>query len=300
MWQKWYESKPNVGWSPVKQSLNVNNGQSTVVRILLWIVDSGCSKHMMSDRSLLKNFVEKFMGTVLFGNDHFAAITGYGDYVQGNITTFHGDDLLIGARESNLYTIFIPNMAASSPVYLMSKDSSTKSWLWHHRLSHLNFGTINDLTKLELVDGLPKFKYGKYHLCSACEQGKSKKSSHLPKLVPSNHSKLELLHMDLCGPMRVASINGKKYILVIVDNYSRYMWVYFLRTKDETPEIIKNFISLVQLNFNAKVCKIRTDNNTKFKNATLTVLYDKLGIMQQFLVARTPQEMALLNNKIEL
>ncbi|GJY55485.1 retrovirus-related pol polyprotein from transposon TNT 1-94, partial [Tanacetum coccineum] len=268
---------------------------SEVVQIILWIVDSGCLKHMIGDRSLLENFIEKFMGTVRFGNNHFAAITCYSDYIQGNITVCHvyyveclghnlfsvgqffdgdlevafaqktcyvrnleGDDLLTGARESNLYTIFISDMAASSPVCLMSKVTSTKSWLWHRRLSHLNFGTINDLTKHDLVDGLPKFKYGKDHLCYACEQGKSKKSSHPPKVVPSNHSKLELLHMDLCGPMRVASINENKYILVIVDDYSRFTW----------------------LNYNAKV----------HKNATLKAHYDKLGIMQQFSVARMPQQ----------
>ncbi|GJR17953.1 retrovirus-related pol polyprotein from transposon TNT 1-94 [Tanacetum coccineum] len=189
-----------------------------VVQIILWIVDSGCSKHMTE-----------------------------------------GDDLLTGDRESNLYTISIPAMTV---------------------LSHLNFGNINDLTKHDLVDGLLKFKYGKDHLCSACERGKSKKSSHPPKLVPRTHSMLEFLHMDLCGPMRVASINGKKYILVIVDDYSRFTWVYFLHTKDETTEIIKNFIARVQLNFNAKVCKIRTDNGTEFKNATLKAHYNKLGIMQ--------------------
>ncbi|GJR06165.1 integrase, catalytic region, zinc finger, CCHC-type containing protein [Tanacetum coccineum] len=224
-------------------SENVISKKENVVQIVLWIVDSGCSKHMTGDRSLLKNFIEKFMGTVRFGNDNFAAITGYGDYIQGNITICHvyyveglghnlfsvgqfcdgdlevafrsktcyvrnleGDDLLTGGRESNLYTISISDMAASSPVCLMSKATSTKSWLWHRRLSHLNFGTINDLTRLDLVDGLPKFKYGKDHLCSACERGKSKKASHPLKLVPSDHSKLELLHMDLCGPMRVASL----------------------------------------------------------------------------------------------
>ncbi|GKB07747.1 putative ribonuclease H-like domain-containing protein [Tanacetum coccineum] len=134
-------------------------------------------------------------------------------------------------------------MSDSSPVCLMSKATSIKSWLWHRRLSHLNFSTINDLTKHDLVDGLSKFKCGKDHLCPACERGKSKKASHPPKVVPCNHSKLELLHMDLCGTMRVASISGKRYILVIVDDYSRFTWVYFLRTKDETPEIIKNFIA---------------------------------------------------------
>ncbi|GJS22230.1 integrase, catalytic region, zinc finger, CCHC-type containing protein [Tanacetum coccineum] len=287
----------------------------------------GCSKHMTGDRSLLKIFIEKFMGTVRFGNNNFAAITGYGDYIQGNITICHvyyveglghnlfsvgqfcdgdlevafrsktcyvrnleGDDLLTGGRESNLYTLFISDMAASSPVCIMSKATSTKSWLWHRRLSHLNFGTINDLTRLDLVDGLPKFKYGKDHLCFACERGKSKKASHPLKLVPSDHSKLELLHMDLCGPMRVASINGKKYILVIVDDYSRYTWVYFIQSKDETPKIIKKFIAQAQLNYKAKVCKIRTDNGTEFKKATLKVHYEKLGIMQQFSTDRTPQQ----------
>ncbi|GKC45490.1 integrase, catalytic region, zinc finger, CCHC-type containing protein [Tanacetum coccineum] len=122
---------------------------------------SGCSKHMTGDRSLLKIFVEKFMGTVHFGNDHFAAITCYGDYVQGNITVCHvyyveglghnlfRDDLLTGARESNLYTIYILDMVASSPVCFLSKATSTKSWLWHRRLSHLNFGTINDVRNQE-------------------------------------------------------------------------------------------------------------------------------------------------------
>ncbi|GJV44259.1 retrovirus-related pol polyprotein from transposon TNT 1-94 [Tanacetum coccineum] len=135
-----------------------------------------------------------------------------------------------------------------------------KSWLWHRRLSHLNFGTINDLTKHDLVDGLSKFKYGKDHLCSACERGKSKKASHPPKVVPSNLSKLELLHMDLCRPIRVASINGKRYILVIVDDYYRFTRVYFLRTKDETPEIIKNLIARIQLNYNAKIARTPQQN----------------------------------------
>ncbi|GJS32484.1 integrase, catalytic region, zinc finger, CCHC-type containing protein [Tanacetum coccineum] len=250
LWQKWFESQPNVMWTPVNTKphahTNPSNTKPLVVQIVLWVVDSGCSKHMTGDRSLLRNFVEKFMGTVRFGNDNFAAITGYGDYIHGNITICHvyyveglghnlfsvgqfcdgdlevafrsntcyvrnleGDDLLTGGRDSNLYTISISDMAASSPICLMSKATSTKSWLWHRRLSHLNFGTINDLTKLDLVDGLPKFKYGKDHLCSACERGKSKKASHPPKLIPSDYSKLELLHMDLCGPMRVASVNGK-------------------------------------------------------------------------------------------
>nr|GEX09735.1 integrase, catalytic region, zinc finger, CCHC-type, peptidase aspartic, catalytic [Tanacetum cinerariifolium] len=197
-----------------------------VVQIVLWIVDSGCSKHMTGDRSLLKKFVEKFMGTVRFGNDHFAAITGYGDYVQGNITVCHvyyvkglghnlfsvrqfcngdlevafrsktcymqnleGDDLLTGDRESNLYTISISDMAASLRVCLMSKSTSTKLWLWHRRLSHLNFNTINDLTKHDLVDGLSKFKYGNDNLCAVHEDPPIVSTSEeQTSLIPSNEA----------------------------------------------------------------------------------------------------------------
>ncbi|GJR23690.1 retrovirus-related pol polyprotein from transposon TNT 1-94 [Tanacetum coccineum] len=175
------------------------------------------------------------------------------------VRNLEGDNLLTKGRKSNLYTISISDMAASSPVCLMSKATSTKSWLWHRRLSHLNFGTINDLTRLDLVDGLPKLKYGKDHLCSACERGKIKKACHPPKLVP-------------------------------MDDYSRYTWVYFLHSKDKTPEMIKKFIAQAQLNYKAKVCKIRTDNGTEFKNDTLKAHYEKLGIMQQFSTARTPQQ----------
>ncbi|GJT60732.1 retrovirus-related pol polyprotein from transposon TNT 1-94 [Tanacetum coccineum] len=272
---------------------SISKVKDKVVQIVLWIVDSGCSKHMTGGRSLLRNFIKKFMGTVRFGNDNFAAITGYGDYIQGNVTICHvyfveglghnlfsvgqfcdgdlevdfcskicyvrnleGDDLLTGGREYNLYTISISDMAASSP-----------------------------------------FKYGKDHLCSAYERGKSKKASHPPKLVPSDHSKFELLHMDLCGLIRVASINGKKYILMIVDDYSRYTWVYFLHSKDETPKIIKKFIAQAQLNYEAKVCKIRVDNGTEFKYATLKAHYEKLGIMQQFSTARTPQQNGVVERR---
>nr|GEX33839.1 retrovirus-related Pol polyprotein from transposon TNT 1-94 [Tanacetum cinerariifolium] len=154
------------------------------------------------------------------------------------------------------------------------------------RCSHLNFGTINQLTSKDLVDGTPKFKYNKDYLCSAYEQGKSTKASLLPKLVPSTESKLELIHMDLYGPMRVASINGKEYILVIVDDYSRYTWVYFLCTKDEAPDRIINFMNQVQRNLKAQILKIRTDNEAEFKNEKLRSLcyptnnHDDLGKMK--------------------
>nr|GEW90060.1 hypothetical protein [Tanacetum cinerariifolium] len=117
------------------------------------------------------------------------------------------------------------DMMASSPICLLSKASKTKSWLWHRCLSHLNFGAINHLARQGLVRGLLKIKFKKDHLCFACAMGKSKKKSHKPKFEETYQEKLYLLHMDLCRPMRVESVNGKKYILVIVDDYSRFTWV---------------------------------------------------------------------------
>nr|GEZ56522.1 retrovirus-related Pol polyprotein from transposon TNT 1-94 [Tanacetum cinerariifolium] len=211
---------------------------------------NGCSKHMTGNLKLLINFVWKFMGTVRFGNDHVAAILGFGDLQWGNILitrvyfveglghklfsvgqfcdsdlevafrrnacfvrNLEGVDLLKGDRSTNLYTINLHEMASASPICLMAQDSN------------------------DLVAGLPKFKYHKEHLCPSCEQGKSKRASHPPKPDPNSRQRLHLLHMDLCGPMRIASINGKRYILVIVDDYSRYTWVHFLRSKDEAPEV---------------------------------------------------------------
>nr|GEW28296.1 hypothetical protein [Tanacetum cinerariifolium]GEY02392.1 hypothetical protein [Tanacetum cinerariifolium] len=185
-------------------------------------------------------------------NDHVAKKMGYGDYHIGNVTIsqvyyveglghnlfyvgrFCDSDLEVAFRQ---HTCFIHNLDGAS---------KTKSWLWHRRLSHLNFGAINHLARQGLVRGLSKLKFEKDHICSACAMGKSTKKTHKLKSEDTNKEKLYLLHMDLCGPMRVESINGKKYILVIVDDFSRFTWVKFLRSKDEAPDFIIKFLKMIQ------------------------------------------------------
>nr|GEW80791.1 hypothetical protein [Tanacetum cinerariifolium] len=130
--------------------------------------------------------------------------------VSQDIMIIVQNESVVGDCSINLYTINLHEMASASPICLMARASSTKSWLWHQRLSHLNFDTINDLARNDLVAGLLKFKYHKEHLRPSCEQGKSKRASHPPKPVPSSRQRLHLLHMDLCGPMRISSINGKR------------------------------------------------------------------------------------------
>nr|GEV51962.1 retrovirus-related Pol polyprotein from transposon TNT 1-94 [Tanacetum cinerariifolium] len=266
-----------------------------VVQIVLWYLDSECSKHMTGNRSQLMNFISKFLRTVQFRNDQVIKIMGYGDYQLGNVIISRvyyvkgiGHNLfsvrqlcvtdLEVAFRKNIH--FIWNLEASK----------TKSWLWHCRLSHLNFDTLNKLAKDGLARGILKLKFLKDHLCSACALGKSKKSSHQPKAQDTNQEKLYLLHMDLFGSMRVESINGKQYILVIVDNYSRFIWVKFLRSKDEAPDSIIKCIKNIQVRLNATVRNIRTDNGTEFVNQTLCDFYKNVSISHQTFVARTPQQ----------
>nr|GEY44115.1 reverse transcriptase domain-containing protein [Tanacetum cinerariifolium] len=204
------------------------------------------------------------------------------------IRNLDGVDLLTGSRGNNLYTLSLQDMMASSPICLLSKASKTKSWLWHRRLSYLNFDAINHLARQGLVRGLSKLKFEKDHLCSACAMGKNTKKTHKPKSEDTNQEKLYLLHMDLYGPMRVKSVNGKKYILFIVDDYSRFTWVKFLRSKDETPEFIIKFLKMIQVRLKVPVCHIRTDNGTEFVNQTLRDYYEEVGISHETSVARSP------------
>nr|GFA70567.1 hypothetical protein [Tanacetum cinerariifolium] len=182
------------------------------------------------------------------------------------IRDLKGNDLLTGSRETDLYSITLQNTNYPNPICLVAKATSSQAWLWHHRLSHLNFDTINLLSKNDIVVGLPKVKFVKDHLCSSCELGKAKRKYFHTKLTPSSTRRLQLLHMDLCGPVRVVSINGKRYVLVIVDDYSRYTWTYFLRSKDETP-------------------------------ATLHAYFAAEGIQHQMSIARTPEQNGVVERR---
>nr|GEU28845.1 reverse transcriptase domain-containing protein [Tanacetum cinerariifolium] len=273
---------------------------SEVILIVLWYLDSGRLKHMAGNHSQLMNFVSKCLGTVRFGNDYIARIIGYDDYHLGNVTVLRlyyveglghnlfsvrqfcnadlkvavrnntcficnleGVDLISRSRDANLYIISLDDMLKTSLICLLSKASKTKSWLWHRRLSHLNF---------------------------ICALGKSKKSSHQPKAEDTNQEKLYLLHMDLCGPMRVASINENMYILEIVNDYLRFTSVRFLRLKDEALEAIIKCIKNIQVRLNATVCNVQTNNGTEFINQTPREFYENVGISHQTSIAHTPQQ----------
>ncbi|GJT50047.1 retrovirus-related pol polyprotein from transposon TNT 1-94 [Tanacetum coccineum] len=206
------------------------------------------------------------------------------------VRDLQGNDLLTDNCGSDLYTISLQETVSPTPICFQGKASPTQAWLWHQILSHLNFDTINLLSKKDIVIGLQKVKYEKDQLCSSCELGKAKRSSFKTKTVSSLKRRLNFLHMDLCGPMRIESINGKKYILVILDDHSRYNWTHFLRTKDETPEVLKDFLKMIQRNLQAQVITVRTDRGTKFLNKILHAYFKEEGIEHQTSTPRSPKQ----------
>nr|GEX83925.1 putative ribonuclease H-like domain-containing protein [Tanacetum cinerariifolium] len=227
------------------------------------------------------NFVWKFLGIVRFGNDHIATILDYSDLKCGNITITKR--LPSGGTLASLEIWMV--LTCSKAIVLQISTPSI-SITWPQLLPY------NDL-----VSGLPKFKYAKEHRCPSCEQEKSKRASHPPKPVPNSKQRLHLLHMYLCGPMRVASINGKWYVLVIVDDYSRYTWVHFLKTKGETPEVIKNFLKKIYVRLQAPVIIVRTDNETEFKNKVLEEYFDSVGITHETSAAKAPQQNGVVKRR---
>ncbi|KAJ9538735.1 hypothetical protein OSB04_031468 [Centaurea solstitialis] len=291
----------------------------------IWYLDSGCSRHMTGSKSVLSNYREEKGPAVTFGGNGKGQTRGYGTLTNG-VTTFkrvayveglmhnllsisqlcdknhkvsfskkkckvknkRKEVILTGVRHADIYII---NMNTSTDNFcFVSRASSDTNWLWHKRLSHLNFKTLNQLCINNLVIGLPDFRYTKVSLCSACEKGKQTRASFKSKQISSISSPLQLLHMDLFGPVNVQSIAGKKYTLVIVDEFSRYTWVFFLRSKSDAPEEIILFVRKMERLNNLTVRSIRSDHGTEFKNSTLETFFDQKGISQNFSSVRTPQQ----------
>nr|GEY86784.1 retrovirus-related Pol polyprotein from transposon TNT 1-94 [Tanacetum cinerariifolium] len=174
--------------------------------------------------------------------------------------------------------------------FLFAKATSDKSKLWHRRLGHLNFKTINKPIKGNLVRCLPSKLFKNDQNCVACQKGKQHRASCKTKTENSISLPLHLLHMDLFGPTFVKSLMKKMYCIVVTNDYSRFTWVLFLATKDETSSILKSFITRIKNLLDHKVKVIRCDNGTEFLNREMNQFCEMNGIIRQFSVARTPQQ----------
>ncbi|GJV59432.1 putative ribonuclease H-like domain-containing protein [Tanacetum coccineum] len=301
------------------------------------IVDSGCSRHLTGNKAYLAEYQDFNGGLVAFGESkcyitgkgkikigkldfedvcfvkelqHFNLFFVSQMCDKKNKVLFTYTECLVLSpefklpdenqvllripRQNNMYSFNLENIIPSGGLAKAIIDESNK---WHRRLGHVNFKNLNKLVKGNLVRGLPSKIFQNDHTCVACQKGKQHKASCKAKSVSSISQPLQLLHMDLFGPTSVRSLNHKTYCLVITDDFSRFSWVFFLRTKDETSGILKDFIRQVENQLNQKVKSIRSDNGTEFKNMDFIELCWLKGIKREYSNARTPQQNGVAKRK---
>jgi transposase InsO family protein len=301
------------------------------------VLDSVCTQHMTGDmRMFTQMSVEdcssydsiifgdnrkgkfKGLGKIAISNDHSVSNVLLVESLNFNLLSvaqlcdlgfscnFTVDDVLIssvdgsnlmfkGFRYENLYLVDFSSCETKLTTCLFSKASL--GWLWHRRLGHVGMKQLNRLTKHDLVRGLKDVKFEKNKLCSSCQAGKQVANTHPNKSQMSTHRPLELLHMDLFGPTSFVSICGNSYCLVIVDDYSRFTWVYFLRDKSIVFETFKSFAILAQNQFEFDIKKVRSDNESEFKNARIDEYCDDKGIKHEFSSKYTPEQNCIVERK---
>nr|GFA47691.1 putative nucleotidyltransferase, ribonuclease H [Tanacetum cinerariifolium] len=249
------------------------------------IFDSGCSRHMMGNKFFLTDYQEIDGGFVAYGGNP------KGDKIFGKV-------LLKVPRQNNMYNFDLKNVAPLGDLTcLFAKTTIDESNLWHRRLGHINFKTMNKLMKGNLFRSLPSKIFENDHICVTCQKGKQHKASCKTKLVSSISQPLKMLHMDLFGLTFIKSLNNKMYCLVVTDDFSRFSWVFFLASKDETSGILKSFITCIENQLNHRVKIIRCDNRTKFKNSETNQFCQMKGIKREFSIARTPQQNGVAKRK---
>ncbi|GJS06214.1 putative ribonuclease H-like domain-containing protein [Tanacetum coccineum] len=308
------------GQNSKKQGISFRKGNPKILLQDHAVVDSGCSSHMTGNKAYLSDYEDYNRGFVAFRSDpkedklkfNLFSVSQMCD--KKNSVLFTKSECLIlspsfklldesqvvlrAPRKDDVYSLDLKNIVPSGGITcLYANATADESKLWHRRLGHVNLKNINKLVKGHLVRGLPSKFFVNDHTCVACKKGKQHKASCKAKLDRIIRKPLELLHMNLFGLVSVESINKKRYCLVVTDDFSRFSWVFFLATKDETSEILCNLIIGLekQLNHNVKI--IRCDNGTEFKNYAMNELCAKKGIKREFSVARTPQQNGVAERK---
>ncbi|XP_057444286.1 uncharacterized protein LOC130736472 [Lotus japonicus] len=298
-----------------------------------WYFDSGCSRHMTGVKSYLEKMKPHAKSFVTFGDGAKGKIRGIGklsdtgspnlDDVllvegltanlisisqlcdQGLKVVFkqsgcvvknkNKDVLMRGARSKDNCYMWTSETTSLSARCLMSKEDEVR--IWHQKLGHLNLKSMKRIVAEEAVKGIPKLKIQEGKVCGECQIGKQVKMSH-QKLQHLTTSKvLELLHMDLMGPMQVESLGGKRYVFVCVDDFSRFTWVEFLKEKSDTFEVFKELCLQVQREKGSGIVKIRSDHGKEFENGQFSEFCSSEGIKHEFSAPITPQQNGVVERK---
>ncbi|GJS50923.1 retrovirus-related pol polyprotein from transposon TNT 1-94 [Tanacetum coccineum] len=289
--------------------------QKDYLKRFVWYLDSGCSRHMTGVKQYLHRYSKESGPKVVFGDDSLGETEGYGSvncngitftrvaYVNGlkhiliNIsqlcvanfkflftksqgTIFNQNDevVLIAPRRRDVYVIDMSSFNKESNACFLAKASLSINWLRQKRLSHLNFKNINNLAKYNLVSGIPSLTFSKDKNCLACEKGKHHRASFKTKRSFFISKSLHFLHMDLFGPVKPQAISHDKYTLVIVDEYSRYTWVFCLKKKSDAADCIMSFIRKIETLNEVKVKQLGSDNGTEFRNHKLEEFCDEKAV----------------------
>jgi transposase InsO family protein len=197
--------------------------------------------------------------------------------------------------KGKLYLVDFTTSKVTPETCLVAK--SDEGWLWHRRLAHVGMRNLAKLQKDNHIIGLTNVVFEKDRVSSACQAGKEPGVPHHPKNVVTIKRPLELIHMDIFGPVAYISIGGSKYGLVIVDDFSRFTWVLFLSNQGETQEVLKMFMRRAQNEFELKIKKVRSDNGTEFKNTSVEEFLSEEGIKHEFSVPYTPQQNSVVERK---
>jgi transposase InsO family protein len=214
------------------------------------------------------------------------------------VTVFRRSDDSIafeGVLEGQLYLVDFNENKAELDTCLIAKINM--GWLWHRRLAHVGMKNLHKLLKGEHILGLTNVHFEKDRVCSTCQAGKQVSANHPHKNIMMTDRPLELLHMDLFGPISYISISVSKYCPVIVDDYSCFTWVFFLQEKSQTQETLKGFLRRAQNEFGLRIKKIRSDNGTEFKNSQIEGFLEEEGIKHEFSSPYTPQQNGVVERK---
>jgi hypothetical protein len=303
----------------------------TVLKILdtyLWYLDCGCSKHMTGNKTLLKEVQMGKGGRITYGDGSQSKVIGKGIidipglgtsqealYVEElkanllSISQFCDNDLVVqfSKKECNIFdnsgrwlmggerTAYncygLPGLA-TDPLIFCNKTTIDDSELWHQRLGHLNFSDMLKIAGKDIVKGLPKMENTGKGICGSCKLGKQTRAAHKKTSGIHTSKNLELLHMDLMGPTRTASLGGKRYILVIVDDFSRYAWVVPIREKYDVFDAAQHLFKKIQVEQNCQIMRIHSDHGREFEEFCLS-----FGIKQEFSSPITPQQNGVVERK---
>jgi transposase InsO family protein len=301
-----------------------------------WIIDNGCTNHMTGEKKMFTSYVKNkdSQDMIIFGDGNQGKVKGLGKiaitsehsisnvflveslgynllsvsqlchmgynclFTNVDVSVFRRSDGSLafkGALDGKLYLVDFSNEEVDLDACLIAKTSM--GWLWHRRLAHVGMKNLHKLLKGEHVLGLTNVCFEKDRPCAACQAGKQVGSTHHNKNVITTSRPLELLHMDHFGPVAYLGIGGSKYGIVIVDDFSRFTWVFFLQDKIETQGTLKRFLRWAQDEFELKVKKIRSNNGSEFKNLQVEEFLEEEGIKHKFFAPYIPQQNGVVERK---